>query len=288
MEVVWTRNFKGYKNKVDNGRSCVGRAEVALTAARKGLRERISTNRIYCSLKERCKERMRVGGGGGWDGGCWRLRVSGRQKGRCKLLAAGVQMEIERLGQPTKGVRKKEEQKENPIVHMSKSSQQSFQLPPFIFSSNRQTGWNPLWSAERPRPLQHVGQLGFYRAKMTFHRRSERLITQGLWVNRVSFTNTIFNPTPVCLNHPHCLLDEMDFDCFLSIIDTLLPTTTPPPSVCEALAAVIAAKQRKLLGANRWILTLTIKKQLKTIKYHWKISWVMKINKTIFKKSECK
>lgn len=45
----------------------MGREEVALTAARKGLREGISTNRIYCSLKERCKERMRVGGseGGG-------------------------------------------------------------------------------------------------------------------------------------------------------------------------------------------------------------------------------
>lgn len=43
----------------------MGRAEVALTAAGKGLRERISTNRIYCSLKERCKKRMRVGGGVG-------------------------------------------------------------------------------------------------------------------------------------------------------------------------------------------------------------------------------
>lgn len=42
----------------------MGRAEVALTAVGKGLRERISTNRIYCSLKERCKERMRVGGVG--------------------------------------------------------------------------------------------------------------------------------------------------------------------------------------------------------------------------------
>lgn len=51
------KDFKGYKNKVDSSKSRVGRAEVALTAVGKGLRERISTNRIYCSLKERCKER---------------------------------------------------------------------------------------------------------------------------------------------------------------------------------------------------------------------------------------
>lgn len=105
---------------MDNGRSCVGRAEVALTAAGKGLRERISTNRIYCSLKERCKKRMRVGGGGG----CWWLRVSGRQKGRCKLLAAGVQMEIVRPGQPTGGGECKWERvrvrdtEENPVVQV--------------------------------------------------------------------------------------------------------------------------------------------------------------------------
>lgn len=114
----------------------MGRAEVALTAVGKGLRERISTtNRIYCSLKERCKERMREGRQegkrGGWRGGSWWLRLSGQQRGRCKLLAAGVQMEIVRLGQPTKAVRKKEEQKENPIVQMSKFGQPNFLSPPF-------------------------------------------------------------------------------------------------------------------------------------------------------------
>lgn len=101
----------------------MGRAEVALTVAGKGLRERIRTNRIYCSLKERCKKRMRMRVGGG--GGCRWLRVSGRQKGRCKLLAAGVQMEIVRPGQPTGGgggckwerVRVSDT-KENPVVQV--------------------------------------------------------------------------------------------------------------------------------------------------------------------------
>lgn len=60
-------------------------------------------------------------------------------------------MEIVRLGQPTKGVRKKEEQKENPIIQVkvqpAKLPVAAIQGVPsqrqycvFIFSYNKQTG----------------------------------------------------------------------------------------------------------------------------------------------------
>lgn len=55
-----------------------GIAEVVLKTAWKGLRERISLNRIYCSLKERCKKRM--GMAGGWAQGAY--TVSGSEKGK--------------------------------------------------------------------------------------------------------------------------------------------------------------------------------------------------------------
>lgn len=72
-------------------------------------------------------------------------------------------MEIVRLGQPTKGLRKKEEQKENLIVQMSEvqpvklpvaaiqgvSSHRQYCVS--ILSDSKQTGWALQWSAGRPR-----------------------------------------------------------------------------------------------------------------------------------------
>lgn len=77
-----------------------------------------------------------------------------------------------------------------------------------------------------------------------------------------------FNPTAVSVNRPYRLLDGMDFCCFLSIINSQLPTTTPSPAVCEAVAAVMAAKQR-LLGANRWISPRATQRLQKELRPRW-------------------
>lgn len=60
-----------------------GIAEVVLKAARKGLRERISRNRIYCSLKERCKKRMGMAGGVR-RGGIYSLCLAEREGVNCR------------------------------------------------------------------------------------------------------------------------------------------------------------------------------------------------------------
>lgn len=79
-----------------------------LKAAWKGLRERISLNRIYCSLKERCKKRMGMAGGWRGVGGIYSLWLGEREGVNCRQQEYKWKLYIQVSEQRKKGAKGKE------------------------------------------------------------------------------------------------------------------------------------------------------------------------------------